>query len=375
MTAGVLEQLAAVVGPGPVDGGAGSVLRAQNGSLARENGVLRGKLRELEARVVQLVRENFIVERDRVRLRRMLEKKFDEILELCEGVEHKNTDDTPRCTNKLVTERRRRRQSTFVVAEELPAGTSSVKVPVFKDTDIESANVSSTVEHQETAVKDTPKKTTSNAAKNTATNDTSKVTSNGPANTTSKTTSNEPANTTSNIPKSTAADAGSALGSALGGDSPRKPRTRGRHVSYKLPSLRCKMRRPSESLVDATTTVDINALAVYNTAEEAAEATDKVPPVLADITNKRTATQPEGTTTTLKKHKKKKKRKLFSGGIVNDLETSQPRQELGSLDGPGLRFRNDDLAVFNLFEGNFTATRTKKTYRSANSNKNYPLRL
>lgn len=42
----------------------------------------------------------------------------------------------------------------------------------------------------------------------------------------------------------------------------RTRRTRGKPVNYKLPSLRAKMRRPSEKLVDATTVTDIHDLQV-----------------------------------------------------------------------------------------------------------------
>ncbi|CAI4036381.1 hypothetical protein SMKI_15G2230 [Saccharomyces mikatae IFO 1815] len=44
----------------------------------------------------------------------------------------------------------------------------------------------------------------------------------------------------------------------------RTRRTRGRAVDYTLPSLRAKMRRPSEKLVDATTVIDIHDLQVSN---------------------------------------------------------------------------------------------------------------
>ncbi|KAL3235006.1 Shugoshin [Nakaseomyces bracarensis] len=53
--------------------------------------------------------------------------------------------------------------------------------------------------------------------------------------------------------------------SAQNMDFERPRRTRGKTVDYKLPSLRAKMRRPTEKLVDATTTVNIQDLQVkYN---------------------------------------------------------------------------------------------------------------
>lgn len=45
-------------------------------------------------------------------------------------------------------------------------------------------------------------------------------------------------------------------------DEKRERRTRGKAVNYKLPSLRAKMRRPTEKLVDATTVTDIHDLQV-----------------------------------------------------------------------------------------------------------------
>lgn len=45
-------------------------------------------------------------------------------------------------------------------------------------------------------------------------------------------------------------------------DFNRPRRTRGKTVDYRLPSLRAKMRRPTEKLVDATTTVNIQDLQV-----------------------------------------------------------------------------------------------------------------
>lgn len=45
-------------------------------------------------------------------------------------------------------------------------------------------------------------------------------------------------------------------------DSSRSRRTRGRAINYALPSLRAKMRRPTEKLVDATTVTNIRDLQV-----------------------------------------------------------------------------------------------------------------
>lgn len=60
-------------------------------------------------------------------------------------------------------------------------------------------------------------------------------------------------------------------------NNPRARRTRGKAVNYTLPSLRAKMRRPTEKLVDATTVTDIHDLQVGSGRSSRSKSRDSTP--------------------------------------------------------------------------------------------------
>lgn len=197
----------------------------------------------------------------------------------------------------------------------------------------------------------------------------------------------------------------------------RTRRTRGKAIDYKLPSLRAKMRRPTEKFVDATTFTNIQELQVKNarrsykknptrkcttvtTLKEAVISSDswhndadnqrhnkqedpqseqenvsnssssstkgpinvttakektaiKYKPILKDITNKPKAT---------------KTRKLLKNAIINDIcdnNTGAYDDTTNSLGSGGSSFRlnEEDLSVFDLI-GSDKAKPSNKTYRA-----------
>lgn len=197
-------------------------------------------------------------------------------------------------------------------------------------------------------------------------------------------------------------------------------RTRGKAIDYKLPSLRAKMRRPTEKLVDATTFTNIHELQVTNarksykrnssrkgtnsTAAVALKETvipggawpkdtsdqsqkDKEikkseqehnsnQPSFKNVLPERIATPREKSTTECQpilkditnRPKTSKTRKLLKSAIINDIcdnnigMSDDTTDSLGS-NGSSFRLNEEDLSVFDLI-GSDKAKPTNKTYRA-----------
>ncbi|EDO19547.1 hypothetical protein Kpol_1018p79 [Vanderwaltozyma polyspora DSM 70294] len=174
--------------------------------------------------------------------------------------------------------------------------------------------------------------------------------------------------------------------------NPRSKRTRGKTVDYTLPSLRAKMRRPTEKFVDATTVTNIHDLQVSTkskrklsqqidtspiikpniatTTTETTTATTSPPPlpppqmastaplVLKDVTNIHNTSRI-----------KAKTKKLFKKPIINNindelLHTSNENSNSLSNEN-SFRLQEEDLSVFD-FMGNSNIKRAPKTYRNYN---------
>lgn len=186
-------------------------------------------------------------------------------------------------------------------------------------------------------------------------------------------------------------------------DFSRSRRTRGKAIDYTLPSLRAKMRRPSEKLVDATTFTSIHDLQVKKISKRYgkshasksnailklkesvaptassdlhADRNDMIPttknitkdlgirdvsnssnspeqPILKDITNR-------------PRSKVVKTRKLFKNAIINDICDSNLKasDELFNSSSSGsFRLNEDDLSVFDLI-GTNKIKHPHKTYRA-----------
>lgn len=185
-------------------------------------------------------------------------------------------------------------------------------------------------------------------------------------------------------------------------------RTRGKTVNYTLPSLRSKMRRPTEKLVDATTTINIKDLQVNNRRMRAKERRTTVPSghVNPLIDNDEIENEPTSTVVPEKLHefsqpssssivkdvvdiKKKRlivtksssplvekdinkrrptsqKKKLFRKAIVNDLNDDINDSGMNSSTrankSVSFRLNDEDLSVFDLIPAKVNTT--PKTYKN-----------
>ena len=168
-------------------------------------------------------------------------------------------------------------------------------------------------------------------------------------------------------------------------------RTRGKSINYALPSLRAKMRRPSEKLVDATTITDINDLQVNNVKRQHKETRSRSPEI--EVVESNAISHPvevmKQVNATVKKcpfnkssspltdkdvNKRRpntqKKKKLFKPAIVNDLndensininDTSSRASSQGRR-SVSFRLNEDDLSVFDLIP---KKPATPKTYKNS----------
>ncbi|QLQ81990.1 hypothetical protein HG537_0G02440 [Torulaspora globosa] len=192
-------------------------------------------------------------------------------------------------------------------------------------------------------------------------------------------------------------------------------RTRGKAIDYKLPSLRAKMRRPTEKLVDATTFTNIHELQVTNarrsykksSSRKSASSTTAAPlketVIPGDAWRKDVSDQsqndkeagkleqehncnkpnsksvpPENVATSRESQpilkditnrpKTSKTRKLLKSAIINDIcdnnigMNDDTTDSLGS-NGSSFRLNEEDLSVFDLI-GSDKAKPTNKTYRA-----------
>ncbi|CCF57886.1 hypothetical protein KAFR_0D02390 [Kazachstania africana CBS 2517] len=188
-----------------------------------------------------------------------------------------------------------------------------------------------------------------------------------------------------------------------------KRRTRGKTVDYKLPSLRAKMRRPTEKLVDATTTIDIHDLQVNYSKKNNSKSTQNISdpnntncitkihpsPNLSNNENiytihhenststnqspsKNSSTALSDITNTNIPTKKKiaiKTRKLFKNAIINDFndQNSAPLSSSSSASNTNnksvsFRLSDDDLSIFDLFENTSKNNQKKGLYNRTHQN-------
>lgn len=200
-------------------------------------------------------------------------------------------------------------------------------------------------------------------------------------------------------------------------DFTRTRRTRGKAIDYTLPSLRAKMRRPTEKFVDATTFTSIHELQVTNARrnyrkhqrrESANDISLKGKVVIDNLASQNSPTEPfqrEGTSTVpettqktqlkqssiknvegpvsknkirfqdkpilkdiTNKPKANKTRKLFKNAIINDIcenhsgEHDETSETSGS-GGSSFRLNEEDLSVFDLI-GSHKIKPSSKTYRT-----------
>lgn len=151
-------------------------------------------------------------------------------------------------------------------------------------------------------------------------------------------------------------------------DIPRSRRTRGKAVNYTLPSLRAKMRRPTDKLVDATTVIDIHDLQVtkkrkqdrknlqnnsYNTKEFLND-------IKADETNKKSILQEIAVNKTPNKKVSFQKsnlnikppvktRKLSKKSIVGNI-TDENSYFIDNNETTNFHINDKDLSVFDLID-------------------------
>lgn len=199
-------------------------------------------------------------------------------------------------------------------------------------------------------------------------------------------------------------------------DFTRARRTRGKAIDYTLPSLRAKMRRPTEKFVDATTFTSIHELQVTNARKKdrrhqprrsnapitlkesvvdtpdnqiaktqskgkeetlaVSEATlpDQPKPLVAHkpestmIKNKITFQDKPILKDITNKPKANKTRKLLKNAIINDICDTQPSAHDETFDSSGsngssFRLHEEDLSVFDLIGSNKVKP-SNKTYRA-----------
>lgn len=199
-------------------------------------------------------------------------------------------------------------------------------------------------------------------------------------------------------------------------DFTRTRRTRGKAIDYTLPSLRAKMRRPTEKFVDATTFTSIHELQVTNARKKdrrhqprrsnapitlkesvvdtsdnqiaktqskgkeetlaVSEATlpDQPKPLVAHkpestmIKNKITFQDKPILKDITNKPKANKTRKLLKNAIINDICDTQPSAHDETFDSSGsngssFRLHEEDLSVFDLIGSNKVKP-SNKTYRA-----------
>lgn len=204
-------------------------------------------------------------------------------------------------------------------------------------------------------------------------------------------------------------------------DFDRPRRTRGKTVDYRLPSLRAKMRRPTEKLVDATTTVNIQDLQVkYKKSKKVLEKELKTDMKAMKSPKKNEKTFESGTIfkkisrdnesrpssthstssvdaecshnnshseninssindtthssfnnstksvlsdiTNISKNKQQQKtKKLLKTAIINDIYDDKTKNAQKTV---SFRVNEDDLSVFDLIQHNDTNKSSPKTYRS-----------
>lgn len=198
-------------------------------------------------------------------------------------------------------------------------------------------------------------------------------------------------------------------------DFTRTRRTRGKAIDYTLPSLRAKMRRPSEKFVDATTFTSIQELQVTNSRRNGKKQRTRTSgsetalkeAVVNDSLNgetecksyekKDTPNVTEPSTSSQTKHiiasksnntanrnkvtfqdkpilkditnkpKASKTRKLLKNAIINDIcdnntDNHDDASEFSSSGGSSLRLHEEDLSVFDLI-GSESVKPSNKTYR------------
>lgn len=211
--------------------------------------------------------------------------------------------------------------------------------------------------------------------------------------------------------------------SAQNMDFERPRRTRGKTVDYKLPSLRAKMRRPTEKLVDATTTVNIQELQVkYNRSKRKSREPAEIPQnndsttikteqnkpssfgdgtIFKNIPTSRSSSRPSSTDsiknhkenenanssiydtshssinnstksvlsdiTNTSKTKTQKTKKLLKTAIINDIYDDKVKKSAPKT--VSFRVKEDDLSVFDLINSDNRQTNKIKTYRSKSRQK------
>lgn len=145
---------------------------------------------------------------------------------------------------------------------------------------------------------------------------------------------------------------------------PQERKTRGKTVNYTLPSLRAKMRRPTEKLVDATTTINIKDLQVNNRRKSNIIA--KKNSILQDITNQKSSS-PLMEKSANKGRPLSQKKKLFKHAIINDFNDDDMPNDSGNSSivttkGKSVSFRlsDEDLSVFDLIPSKTIAPKTYK---------------
>lgn len=199
--------------------------------------------------------------------------------------------------------------------------------------------------------------------------------------------------------------------------NPSTRRTRGKTVNYTLPSLRSKMRRPTEKLVDATTTINIKDLQVNNRRRRARERRTAVPSghinplidndeiedepiskvapeksqefsqsssssIIKDVVDikKRRLVLTKSSSPLVEKDVNRKrptsqKKKLFRRAIVNDLNDdindSGVNSSTRASKSVSFRLNDEDLSIFDLIPAKVNTT--PKTYKNNHTSNNNSL--
>ncbi|AJU08658.1 BMC_2a_G0049930.mRNA.1.CDS.1 [Saccharomyces cerevisiae] len=146
----------------------------------------------------------------------------------------------------------------------------------------------------------------------------------------------------------------------------RTRRTRGKAVDYTLPSLRAKMRRPSEKLVDATTVIDIHDLQVSKRNRETSHkrkslSQDSIPdePQLREVVVSKDYGTPKGKKTEDEIHEDTAHLMATS----NNNSNNKNEKKLTSNNSP--KKSSPLLDITNKSENKKKSTRTKKLFKNA----------
>ncbi|CAI5037884.1 CFC_HP_G0032650.mRNA.1.CDS.1 [Saccharomyces cerevisiae] len=146
----------------------------------------------------------------------------------------------------------------------------------------------------------------------------------------------------------------------------RTRRTRGKAVDYTLPSLRAKMRRPSEKLVDATTVIDIHDLQVSKRNRETSHkrkslSQDSIPdePQLREVVVSKDYGTPKGEKTEDEIHEDTAHLMATS----NNNSNNKNEKKLTSNNSP--KKSSPLLDITNKSENKKKSTRTKKLFKNA----------